>query len=77
MLTEDGKVYRSTISPEAYIYDTNNVNSIFQLIELPVSISEMGIIETVDVPATAEELLLKDENGIEYYGTESKFYKIS
>ena len=77
LLTEDGKVYRSTISPEAYIYDTSNVNSIFQLIELPVNISEIGIIETVDVPATAEELLLKDENGIVYYGTESNFYKIS
>ena len=77
LLTDDGKVYQSIISPEAYIFDTDNINKIFQLIELPVKIKEIGIIKTPNIPATSEELLLKDENGIEYYGEANKFYKIS
>ncbi len=77
LLTEDGKLYRTTISPAAYIYDTDNIQNIIQLVELPVKIKEIGIIETINVPATAEELLIKDESGIEYYGTEQELYRIT
>ena len=44
---------------------------------LTIKVNEIGIIKTKDVPATSEEVLLKDDNNIEYYGDGSKYFKIS
>ena len=74
--TEDGKLYESII-PLNEINDVSNLKNIFRLINLPIKVKEIGVIKTKDVPATAEEVLLKDDNGIEYYGAGSKYYKIS
>ena len=76
LLTDDGKIYTTNIGLHE-INNVSNINNMFIPIELPIKVKEMGIIKTKDVPATAEEILLKDENDIEYYGYGSKYYKIS
>ena len=76
LLTDDGKIYESII-PLSDINDVNNLKNIFRLIELPIKVKEIGIIKNVDSPITADELLLKDENNIEYSGAGSYYSKIS
>lgn len=76
LLTNDGKLY-SSIIPLNEINNVSNLKNIFRLIDLPIKVSEIGAIKTKDVPATAEEVLLKDSDNIEYYGAGNKYYKIS
>ena len=76
LLTDDGKLYESII-PLNEINSVDNLKNIFRLIDLPIKVNEIGIIKTKDVPATSEEVLLKDDNNIEYYGDGSKYFKIS
>ncbi len=76
LLTDDGKIYESTISLSD-IKDVNSINNMFRLIELPIKVNEIGVIKTPDGPATAEMVLLKDENNIEYYGAGSDYSKVS
>ena len=65
------------IIPLNEINNVSNLKNIFRLINLPIKVKEIGVIETRDVTATREEVLLKDDNNVEYYGAGSKYYKIS
>ena len=66
LLTNDGKLYETESYFNTKIDDINKIDDMFRLVELPIIVSEIGIIKDLG-PATDQVLLIKDNEGNQYH----------
>lgn len=66
LLTNDGIIYKSQVNINTTIDEVIKVDDFFEKVELPVFVSEIGIIESLG-PAAPQSLLIKDDEGNQYH----------